>query len=267
MLKYPRMVVECIPYCIHQFLWGPLKSYRHPERYSKEVRYAPMRKIVFSLLNAMRIDWKVEGLENLQALEKMDRPFLIVSNHEGVLDALVLVYFSEKPLSVVAKIESSHYPFVREMVPSLEGFFMDRKDLRQSFNVIKGLEHQLENQGFSYMIFPEGTRNKMPMSAPVASFHPGSFKAATLAKAPILPVSIHGTFRPLQTHPDYRRNPIEVTFFKPLYAADYQDKDTTVLAGEVQQMIGQENRKQREEELLFFEKGYENIPLKKGKLR
>jgi 1-acyl-sn-glycerol-3-phosphate acyltransferase len=267
MLKYPRMVAQCIPYCVHQFIWGPLRTHKHIANYSKEKRYLPMKRIVISLLDHMRIDWDVKGLENLQALEEAGTPFLIVSNHEGVLDALVLVYFAEKPLSVVAKIETSHYPFVREMVPSLEGYFMDRKDLRQSFNVIKGLEHQLENHGFSYMIFPEGTRNRYPMSAPLAPFHPGSFKAATLAKAPILPVSIHGTFRPLQKHPDYQRNPIEVTFFKPLYASDYEGKDTTALAVEIQAMVEKENFRQREEELDFFQKGYQTIPLKKGKLR
>lgn len=267
MLKYPRMIAQCVPYCLHQFVWGPLRQCKHLEKYSEEERYLSIRKIAMSILNHARIDWQVKGLGNLRFLEKENKPFLIVSNHEGVLDALALIYFCEKPLSVIAKIETSHYPFVKEAVSSLEGFFMDRKDLRQSFGVVKGLKEKLESHGFSYMIFPEGTRNRLPYSAPVASFHPGSFKAAVLAKAPILPVSLHGTFRPLRALPDYQRNPIEVTFFKPIAAEDYESKDTTMLSEEVHAMVQEENEKQRKEELLFFEKGYMNVPLRKGKLR
>ncbi len=49
---------------------------------------------------------------------------------------------------------------------------------------------QTLKEGFSLVIFPEGTRSH---TAEMNSFKPGSFKLATKAKVPVVPVALNGT--------------------------------------------------------------------------
>ena len=49
--------------------------------------------------------------------------------------------------------------------------------------------------GINMVIFPEGTRSK---GAPVGEFKAGSFKLATKSKAPIVPVTIDGTYKVME---------------------------------------------------------------------
>lgn len=240
---------------------------RHPEKTPLEKRYRRVRGLIVYVLDHFRLDWKVEDVEKLRALEKSDTKFLLVSNHLSDLDPLAIVYLCEKPISFVAKKETRKMPFIGTAVKAIDGLFMDRADLRQSFEVIQTVEERLHNGYCSYMIFPEGTRNRQPETTPVANFHAGSFKAAMAPSVPILPMAEYGTFRPFHSKPDYRRNPLEVTFYDPLMPADYQGLSSGELAQQVHDLLDQKVVLFKAEDKDFFDKGYEKVPLHKGPLR
>jgi|LAHS01.1.fsa_nt_gb 1-acyl-sn-glycerol-3-phosphate acyltransferase len=267
MLKYPRVLLLAGPRLLWDYTFYLWRYARHPERTPIEKRYAVARKLVIFILDHFRIDWKIDGIENLRELEKKGKPFLLVANHMSDVDPLAIVYLSEKPISFVAKKETRKMPFIGTAVKALDGFFMDRSDLRQSIEVIRGVQKRLEEGHCSYMIFPEGTRNRAPETTGVASFHPGSFKAGMLPKAPIIPLALYGTWRPFHSRPDYKRNPVEFTFFKPYEAEDYATLSSGEMAITAQTAIQKQVDLDKNLDAEFLKEGKEKIPLRKGPVR
>lgn len=56
--------------------------------------------------------------------------------------------------------------------------------------IVEGIK--IIKEGHSLVIFPEGTRSK---GGPLGEFKAGSFKLATKSKAPIIPVTMDGTYK------------------------------------------------------------------------
>jgi 1-acyl-sn-glycerol-3-phosphate acyltransferase len=267
MLKYPRVLLLAGPRLLWDYTFYLWRYARHPERTPIEKRYAVTRKLVIHIIDHFRVDWKVEGLSYLRDLESQDQKFLLTPNHMSDLDPLAIIYLCEKPISFVAKKETRKMPFIGTAVKALDGYFMDRSDLRQSFGVIHSVEKQLQEGHCSYMIFPEGTRNRAPETTGVAPFHPGSFKAGMNPQVPILPLALYGTFRPFHSKPDYQRNPVEFTFFQPFTLEDYLRKSSAEIAQIAHDEIDQEVAKDKLLDQQFLAEGKEKIPLRKGPLR
>ena len=64
----------------------------------------------------------------------------------------------------------------------------------------------------------------------------GSFKAATKAKCPIIPVALVDSFKPFDTH-SIRQAVVQVHFLKPMLYEDYKDMKTVEIAAAVEQQI------------------------------
>jgi 1-acyl-sn-glycerol-3-phosphate acyltransferase len=267
MLKYPRLLLRCGPKLLWTYLFYLNRYARHPERYPLAERYKKIRELVVFILSRFRIDWKIRGLDNLQALEKGEKKFLIVANHQSDLDPLILVSLCAEPISFVAKKETRKMPFIGTAVKALDGVFLDRRDLRQSLEVMKLVEGRLAQGYCNYAIFPDGTRNKSPEITPVEPFHAGSFKPAFLASSPILPLALYGTFRSFRPAPDPKRDPVELTFFTPIGPARYPSTNTTDLAAEVHDLVSREVESFKKEDAAFYANHNEKVPLSKGPLR
>lgn len=267
MLKYPRLLLKCGPKLLGTYLFYINRYACHPERYPLKERYAKVRELVVFIIDRFHLDWKVRGLDNLRALEKGEKKYLLVSNHQSDLDPLALIYWCEDPVSFVAKKETLKMPFIGKAVKALDGVFLDRQDLRQSLEVMKMVENRLSTRYCNYVIYPEGTRNKTPETSPVAPFHPGSFKPAFLAGSPILPLAIYGTFRSFRATPDPKRDPLEFTFMDPITPAQIAATNTTDLSMDVYAKISHEVEAFKKEDAAFYLNHDEKVPLKKGPLR
>lgn len=130
----------------------------------------------------------VDGLENLPE----EGPAVLVGNHQGYADiAAYFAAFQKFQFGFVAKQELAKIPLYGKWMPRIRSVFIERDDPRASLEAIKrGIE--LLEQGFSLVIFPEGTRSKGPVPGP---FMKGSLKLATKPGVPIVPVSLHGTYK------------------------------------------------------------------------
>ena len=111
--------------------------------------------------------------------------------------------------------------------------FMDREDVRQSMQVIIEVSKQV-TQGRNYIIFPEGTRSKNGNK--VGEFKGGSFKAATKAKCPIVPVALIDSFKPFDTG-STEEVIVQVHFLQPMMYEEYKDMKTNEIAEEVKRSI------------------------------
>jgi len=135
--------------------------------------------------------FQIEGMENVPR----DEPVVFISNHQGNFDIAVFLAHLPVPHGYVAKIELLKAPMIRTWMKYMHCVFLDRNNMRQSAKaIIEGIK--ILQGGQSLVIFPEGTRSK---SEKMGEFKAASFKLATKAKVPIVPVTINGTFRIMET--------------------------------------------------------------------
>ena len=191
----------------------------HVDKYTEEDNYEFLRWIVFRANKGGNVTIDVHGQENIP---KQDG-FMFFPNHQGLYDVLAIVEACTHPFSVVAKKEVENVPFLKQVFKIMKAFMIDREDVRQAMKTIT-----------NYLIFPEGTRSKNGNN--VGSFKGGSFKAATKAKCPIIPVALVDSFKPFDTN-STRPVTVQVHFLKPMLYEDYKDMKTVEIAAAVEQQI------------------------------
>ena len=196
-----------------------------------ETRYKKVRKIITKATHALKYDTLVEGKENVP-----EEVCCFFSNHMGAADPLIYFDASDKPLTFVAKKEIEKLPFVGKVFSSDLGLFLDREDLKQSLRVMMKVQESLSKKEISWVIFPEGTRNKDQMGL-LLDFHHGTFRAAMKANVPLVPTVVYGSFRTLSSHHNYKKYPTYIKFLKPIYPEEYQGKTTEEVAKIVQSRI------------------------------
>ena len=204
------------------FMWCKLCYYAsHVDKYTEEQHYKMLRFIVLRANKGGNVTIEVHGRENLP--DKSG--FMFFPNHQGLYDVLAIVEACPIPFSVVAK----------QVIACMKGYLMDRDDIRQSMKIIMDVTNEVK-KGRNYVIFPEGTRSKEGNQ--VQSFKAGSFKAATKAECPIVPVALINSFKPFDTN---TINPVtvQVHFLPPLLYDEYKDMKTKEIADKVQKQIQQ----------------------------
>ena len=131
---------------------------------------------------------------------------LFVSNHQSNFDIPVFMSCIRKPKGFVAKIETKKIPMIRKWMEHIDCVFIDRDDIRQTAKVmLDGIA--LLKGGHSMVLFPEGTRNK---GGETAEFKAGSFKLATKAGVPIVPVTLDGTYKIIEANGGWRIKPADI---------------------------------------------------------
>ena len=199
------------------------------DKYTDEERDKFLKYIVHIANKGGNVKIKSYGVENIPN----KNGFMLFPNHQGMYDVLALVDVCPKPLSVVAKKEVAKIPLLKQLFKVMKVIFMDREDVRQSMQVIIEVSKQVA-QGRNYIIFPEGTRSKNGNK--VGEFKGGSFKAATKAKCPIVPVSLIDSFKPFDTG-STKPITVQVHFLQPLLYEEYKDMKTNDIAEEVKRRI------------------------------
>lgn len=115
--------------------------------------------------------------------EKFDKPAVIIANHSSFLDILAVGMLSPKIIFLVSDWVYNSPIFGRGV--RLAGFYP------VSSGIDNGVEHLRAKveQGFSLMVFPEGTRS---VDNTIKRFHKGAFFLAEEFQLDIIPVVIHG---------------------------------------------------------------------------
>lgn len=111
--------------------------------------------LILRLLKAIcKIDWKIEGKENL-----INQPCVIVSNHQGPWESLFLQTLIVPSTSIVKK-ELLLIPFFGWGVACTEPITVDRSKKFKSLKRVVSKAKLKLKKGFSIILFPEGTRVK-----------------------------------------------------------------------------------------------------------
>ncbi len=110
---------------------------------------------------------------------------LIVSNHLGILDPLILA--SKFDVCFAAKSEMKKWPVVGSVCTSAGTIFVERDRRMATSEFVSAVVDKLD-AGVSLLVFPEGTTSSGEFIAP---FKTGSFEAISkLQDRPVLPVYI-----------------------------------------------------------------------------
>ena len=210
--------------------WFKLCYYaKHVEKYTEEERYALLRFIDRRAIKGGRITIDIHGQENYPK----ESGFMMFPNHQGLFDVLAIMQTCEKPFSVVMKKEVQNVPFLKQVFACMKAYAIDREDVRQSMKVIQQAAKEVQS-GRNHLIFPVGTRTKNPNT--VHEFTGGSFKSATKAKCPIVPIALIDSYKSFDTK-SIERIKVQVHILKPMLYEEYKDMKTVEIAAEVKRRI------------------------------
>ncbi len=211
------------------FAWFRL-CYRasHVEKYSEEDMYMFLKWIDLHANRGGNVHIDVHGKENIPPKDG----FMFFPNHEGLYDVLAIIEACPRPFSVVAKKKCECF-LPKQVFACMKAYMLDRDDVRQAMRVILDVSKEVAN-GRNYLIFAEGTRSKNGNK--IAAFKGGSFKAATKAKCPVVPVALIDSFKPFDTN-TIQPVTVQVHFLKPVLYEEYKNMKTTELAALVQERI------------------------------
>lgn len=201
----------------------------HVDKYTEEEHFKLLKFIDHRANKGGNVTIDAHGLENIPK----EGGCILFPNHQGMYDTLAIMEVCPRPFSVVAKKELANIQFLKQVFACVKAYAIDREDVRQGLKVIMNVADDVKN-GKVFIIFPEGTRSKNGNQ--IGEFKGGSFKAATKAKCPIVPVALIDSFKPFDTN-SIKPVTVQVHFMEPLLYEEYKDMKTTEIAELVQNRI------------------------------
>ncbi|GKX66777.1 lysophospholipid acyltransferase family protein [Inconstantimicrobium mannanitabidum] len=171
---------------------------------------------------------RVHGRENIP-----NQACVFIGNHQSNFDITALIEAANLPMGFISKKEVLKVPVIGYWMKAIHCVGMDRENVREAVKVFKEGSDNIKN-GHNMTIFPEGTRAK---DGVMKDFKQGSFKLATKAKAPIIPVTISGTNKAYELEGKLRKATVDVTFHKPIYTAELSKEDEKNLAEKIQKIV------------------------------
>lgn len=168
-----------------------------------------------------------------------DTPVLYIGNHRSFFDILITYTRCPNLTGYVAKKELSKFPLLSNWMRYLHCLFLDRKDIKQGLKTILEAAEKVK-AGISICIFPEGTRNTNPDEAELLPFHEGSFKIASKAKCPIVPMAMSNTAQIWENHfPTIKPCHVILEYGKPIYLDELDKEDKKHVGAYTQKIISE----------------------------
>lgn len=154
------------------------------------------QQVVFILNGLIVFGWYITGTKasfNTRVELPLNRPLIFVSNHQSTFDIPGIYWFLRKYQPIfVSKIElAKGIPSISYNLHKSGAALIDRKDGKQAISEILKLSKFIQENNYSAVIFPEGTRSRSGILKP---FAPGGLNAL-IKKAPdalVVPLVIEG---------------------------------------------------------------------------
>lgn len=166
---------------------------------------------------------------------KKGQTYIVVSNHNSLIDVPLTTPYIPGPNKTIAKIEMSKIPLFG-LIYKRGSVLVDRKSdesRRKSLDEMK----EVLAQGIHMCIYPEGTRNKT--GQPLKSFYDGAFKLASDTGTPIIPTLCFNTAKVLPNNKSFYLMPhkLSMHFLEPIEVK--KGEDATALKEKVFNLMKQ----------------------------
>ncbi len=174
----------------------------------------------------------VIGAENIPK----EGPIVIIANHQGYGDIpAIMKAIPNLQIGFIAKSFIKNVPVFGKSIDMIRGLYIERGNTRAAVKLFKeGCD--LLNQGFNLVIFPEGTRSQCDE---MGEFKPGSFKLATKSGAPILPITIDGTYKLYERQKRLCSGTVNLIIHKPVPTKGLNRKEQAELVHQVRNTISE----------------------------
>ena len=218
--------------------WAPIWLFtihrmgREEDSHTRQERYDYIARMVKRIIRYGRVNLVIKGQENIPDHDG----FIIFPNHQGLFDMLALFASCPRPLSVVIKKEAANWILVKDVLAATRSLSMDREDIKSQVKVISEVGKRVK-AGENFVIFAEGHRSRKGNE--ILEFKSGTFKSATKASCPIVPVALINSFRPFDIK-SLKRETVEVHYLKPIDLEEYLSMNTAQIAQMVQNRIEEE---------------------------
>ncbi len=202
--------------------------------YSRIFAYYPGRYWSKATLLIALCPIKVKGKEHLP-----DRKgaYVVMANHQGAFDIFMMYGYLGLPFKWVLKEGIRKIPLVGKACEAAGFIYVDEKKPSSIQRTISDAQRVL-SEGSSIFIFPEGSRSK---TGRMSRFKKGGFVMASALNAPIIPISLDGSFDALPTGkiiPRPRR--LTLTVHPALMISDFGEPPMNIqyAARRTQEIIG-----------------------------
>lgn len=186
-------------------------------------------RYVVDLMGCKKAEVTVIGKEHIPENDVV----VFIGNHQSYLDIPVMLAYSGKNPAFIAKAEFLKIPVFSTWMKLMQCVFLVRESPHQSIQAMNTAVETVK-KGYSMMIFPEGHRSK---SDEMKKFHPGSFKLAFRSEAPIVPVTIDGTWHLYEENKKPSPASVTLTFHEPIPTAGLTREEQAAIPEKVFEII------------------------------
>ena len=188
---------------------------------------------------AMRVSRAVLGIKvEVSGLERFDpgAAYVFMANHESFLDGPLMFVLIPQRIRVILKKSGFAIPVLGWIMLTAGFIPVDRRAGGGGVRSIERAVRAMKEKGYSFLIFPEGTRS---LDGRLGRFRRGGFFLAVGAGAPIVPVTIRGTFELMpKGRFGSKKGTVRVEFHDPVPVEGYSVRDMDELMGKVRDAIG-----------------------------
>ncbi len=174
---------------------------------------------------------EVCGLENIDK----KKFYIFMPNHLSILDGPIMLMLIPQPVRVISKKEIFRIPVIGQVMRHVNFVSVDRRGKRGGKESIEKATKLMKEKGYSFLIFPEGTRSP---NGKLQKFRRGGFFLAVNSGAPIVPVTITGTYELMPKGSFFiKRGKIRVAFYPPVSVRGMDRDSIPVLLSKVKTTI------------------------------
>jgi len=174
---------------------------------------------------------------NISGRDTVNRgsPSVFMANHLSFLDGPLLFHLIPQVVRVILKKEIFRIPIIGWAMRFVGFVPVDRKGLNSGRRSIERATQLIKTKGYSYLIFPEGTRSR---DGKMQSFRRGAFFLAINSGAPVVPITIEGTHDLMpKGSPLTKRGTVRVIFHKAVSVNGLNEEDMPTLMEHVRAQI------------------------------
>jgi 1-acyl-sn-glycerol-3-phosphate acyltransferase len=177
----------------------------------------------------IRLD--VSGIEEIEK----KKAYIFMSNHLSIIDGPLLFMLIPQSLRVIIKKEAFRIPIIAQAMRQAGFIPVDRKRLKGGKESIERASRMIREKGFSFLIFPEGTRSR---DGELQPFKRGGIFLALNSKVDIFPVTIKGTYKMMPKGSFFiKKGNVRVVFHPPVSVEGFDQQNRSLLVDKVRDII------------------------------
>ena len=173
----------------------------------------------------------------ISGLDRFDprAPYVFMPNHASFLDGPLVMLAIPGTARVILKKSILRVPVLGLAMRHVGFVPVDRKGAEGGKKSIARAAALIRERGYSFLIFPEGTRSRDGSLQP---FRRGGFFLALASGAPVVPVTVRGSFELMpKGQRSARRGKVGIVFHLPIPVAGHTPETMGRLMDEVRAAI------------------------------